>query len=450
MKLQVRQELWKRGELSFLLHKAQRIIYGDLKGLPSGVREVLLFCARRFGKSFLGVILALEDALKNPGVQVAIVGPTFKQTKSIVTPLMNKILESAPEGLVTQHKSTSVWNVSNGSSVMLGGFDTILEGMRGLEIHSIYLEETGLATADLEEYFYLLYSVLFPTMMHSRGRLTHLTTPARVPDHPLHTETLLKCERNSAFHKYTIRQNPLLSEAEIEAEIDQLGGPDSISTRRELFCEIVRDESVTVVPQFDEKVHVSASPLDYEHVSVQISGDLGYTNDLSVFHLMGYSHAIGKVLILGERMFPAKTATTDIVAGLADWQELTKRAVVDIQGNTRTDMSTMGFATSAPIKDKFEPTVSYIRDQFYRNNILIDPSCTLLIQTLRSQSFNKQRNDYLRTSTLGHADALMSLIYGLRSVDKITDLRPRPATAEVFTAREYQAPQHKQLRKLFG
>ncbi|RYG66946.1 hypothetical protein EON64_08570 [archaeon] len=393
--------------------------------------------------------MALEDALKNPGVQVAIVGPTFKQTKAIVSPLMNKILESCPEGLVTQHKSTSVWNLSNGSSVVLGGFDTILEAMRGLDIYSIYLEETGLATSDLEEYFYLLYSVLFPTMMHSRGRLTHLTTPAKTPDHPLHTETKLKCEQKGAFYQYTIRQNPLLTEAEIAAEIDQLGGPTSISTRRELFCEIVRDESITVVPQFEESVHVSLLPLSYEHLSLQIAGDLGYTKDLSVFHLMGYSHDLAKTLILGEKMFPAKTPTTDIVAGLSDWRELTQRAVVDIQGNTRVDMSSMGFGTSAPIKDHFEPTVSFIRDQFYRNSVLIDPTCTLLIQTLRSQTFNKQKTDYLRTSTLGHADALMSLIYGLRSIDKVTDLRPRPAANEVFTAQAYLAPQHANLRKLF-
>jgi hypothetical protein len=44
----------------------------------------------------------------------------------------------------------------------------------------------------------------------------------------------------------------------------------------------------------------------------------------------------------------------------------------------------------------------------------IDPRCKLLITTLRSGTFNHNRTDLARTSTLGHMDAFMSFAYGLR------------------------------------
>ena len=424
-------ELWRRGNLSWKLHSAQKLIYDLVRNLDKDKREALIFCSRRFGKSYLGCILALEDALQNPNKQVAIVGPTFKQTKAIVTPLLKLILKDAPPGLIIQAKAASTWNLSNGSTLMLGGFDTISERLRGLDINSLYLEETGLATADLEEFQYLIYSVLFPTLMHSKGRITHLTTPARIIDHPLHTLTLPLCRMNDSFYKFTIEQNPLLSPEDITKEIENLGGIGSQNVRRELFCEILRDEAITIVPTFDETIHVQ--PLTHEHNTYLISGDLGYVNDLSVFHLMGYCHTIGKVKVFEEKIFQPQTASSVIVESLKDWAKYKATVVADIQGNTRIDMATFGLAAATPIKDKFESTVTFIRNEFFQNKVIIDPQCKLLIQTLRSGTFNKQKTDFSRNITLGHCDALMSACYGLRSVDKLTDLRPKPPKENVWS-----------------
>ena len=120
---------WRAGILHWKLHKAQLLIYKLVRNLPKDEREALLFCARRFGKSFLGVIMALEDCLQNPGVQVAIAGPKFKQALKIVKFNMRKILKDAPKGLIKQVGST--WVCSNGSTLVVTGFDTILETERG-------------------------------------------------------------------------------------------------------------------------------------------------------------------------------------------------------------------------------------------------------------------------------------------------------------------------------
>jgi hypothetical protein len=424
---EAKKQLWEQGILSWKLHSAQRLIYDLIKTLPTEQREALVFCSRSFGKSFLGVVLALEDCLQNPGVQVAIVGPNLKQTKKIVTPLLKLIITDAPEGLIKQHKSTDTWLTNNGSILTLAGYDTAKESLRGQTLFNIYLEETGFSTADLEEYVYILYSILMPTLRARIGaRLTHLTSAARVIDHPLHLETLPKCKMANAFYKFTIEDNPRLTPEQIALEIETMGGRDSIIVRRELFCEIVRDDSITVVTTFNEAAHVS--PISPSHpLKYAVGGDLGYTNDLSVFLLAGYDHNAGKVIIENEKWFTPNTPTAQMVKELEAFKVHKPTFIVDIQGNTRTDMSILGLDTAIPIKDKFDSTITFLRNEFYQNKIVIHPNCKLLIETLRSQIFNKHKTDFQRTISLGHADALMALVYLLRSIDRITDLRPRPS-----------------------
>jgi hypothetical protein len=439
---------WSEGWLKFKLHEAQILIYDLIRGLPQDSREALILCARRFGKSYLGCIMALEDALNNADKQVAIVGPTHKQTKSIVTPLIKKITEDAPAGLVIHKKGTSTWEFSNGSSIILGGFDTVLESLRGLDLYTVYLEESGLAPSDPDEYYYLLYSVIFPTLMHSRGRIIHLTTPPRILGHPLVIETMRKCKLAGTLYTFDIEKNPLLTPGEIQKEVELLGGHTSITVRRELYCEIIRDESITVVTTFDQARHVSE--IEPSHTLLYtVGGDLGYTNDFSVFLLAGYDHNIGKVLVLDEKMFPPQTPSSEIVKAISEWFIHKPTIVADIQGNTRIDMSALGLPTVEPLKDKFESTITFIRNAFYQDTVLINPKCKLLIETCENGMFNRNKTDFERSSTLGHLDALMALVYLLRSVDKTNDPRPKPDPFQIFRINN-ETIQDRNMKKLAG
>jgi hypothetical protein len=315
--------------------------------------------------------------------------------------------------------------------IVLGGFDTVLESLRGLDLFNVYLEESGLAPSDFDEYNYLLYSVIFPTLMHSRGKIIHLTTPPRILGHPLVIETLRKCKLNDSFYSFDIEKNPLLSPEEIEQEIETLGGRNSITVRRELYCEIIRDEAITVVTTFDKDRHIADINPSHE-LAWCVGGDLGYTNDLSAFLLAGYDHNLGKVIVCDEKVFSPQTPSLEIVRSLKEWLIKQPTVVADIQGNTRIDMSALGLQTIEPVKDKFESTVTFIRNAFYQDQLLINPRCKLLIETCENGMFNKQKTDFERSSTLGHLDTLMALVYLLRSVDKTRDLRPKPKPLEVF------------------
>jgi hypothetical protein len=55
---------------------------------------------------------------------------------------------------------------------------------------------------------------------------------------------------------------------------------------------------------------------------------------------------------------------------------------------------------------------------FRQGKIEVDPKCKLLIATLKSGQFNKQRNDFARTEALGHCDAIATLMYAARCFDR--------------------------------
>lgn len=76
--------------------------------------------------------------------------------------------------------------------------------------------------------------------------------------------------------------------------------------------------------------------------------------------------------------------------------------------------------------------LKFIRDEYFRNRLIIDKKCTLLRTTSDSQMLNKQKTDWERNDNTGHGDALMSIVYGLRSVDRITDNRPKPNREDVW------------------
>lgn len=434
------EALWKVGNLNYKLHEGQRLIRRTIRALPGTTREALVFCSRRYGKSFLACVLALEDCLRTPNANVLFVGPSIKQTLDIIRLLLPEILADAPKGLVTQSKSEKRWNFKNGSQLMLAGFDTAAESIRGLRANAIYLEESG--SSDAETYDYVVKSVLYPTLMHSRGKIVHLTTPALILDHPLHTVTIPSTSANGAFFKYTIRDNPLLTDEIIEAEIDSLGGYDSPHTKRELFCEIVKDDNIIVVPQFDDRKHVVNHSLP-DDAYYWVAGDVGGVRDKTVFLLMAYDYSVDRIYVIKEMVADTQTATSEIVRrALVMEAGRNISRFIDAPGQLFIDLaSTYNYPCFPPEKLEFEHNIHRLQTAFWKDQVLVDPACKLLITTLRSGQLNKQRTDFARSNTLGHCDALAALIYGIRHADRRRVEKPRkPGT---FNAEIDMNPNHR-------
>jgi len=422
-----RRTLWRAGILKWKLHDAQKVIDAGIDALPSSVKEAVILCSRRFGKSFYGCIRALESGLQSERPKVIrIIGPDIKQTKMIVEYNMAKITQELHglglEGLVKHVKSENRFEVGR-SNIYLGGFDSQADSLRGGEADDIYIEESG--SSDPDEFNYQMVSILKPQLLKTRGRMFHLTTLPPIPDHPFITETIPRSKLNDAFYSFTIYDDPLATPEIIQEAIADCGGAHTEAFRREYLNEIIRDRKVVIIPDYQEKTDVEDFQMPLA-ANWEIYTDWGGVRDFTVSLLMGYDFLRAMDLVLDEKWWPANTPTEHITRDLKDWDKWrVKNHYVEAPGQLTVDLrESHKLEIRTPDKGDWESNINQLANRFTRRKIKIHPRCRLLRQTCSSGTFNKQRTDFARSGALGHMDAIAALMYGNRQLDRTSPYEP--------------------------
>ncbi len=426
--------MWRKGDLAWKLWPQQVPIHNTIRQLDASIQTAVILCARQFGKSYLGTLMAVEDCLQYPGYAIVIVGPTIKQTVDIVNQAMRIIQVDAPADLIRRSKSESRWYVGE-SEIVVGGFDVrTASRQRGKRALKIYIEEV--LDSNPDDYRESLKSDLGPMLTHSPApMMVYLTTPPRLPDHPFITETIPDAKLFGAFFKHTIDENDQLTPAQYDACVRRCGGRDTIEFRREYLCEIVRDTSIVVVPGFDERLDVVEFDIPTP-CRWQIVADWGGVRDLTACLLMGYDYVSDMDLIYDERVFSANTATELIHKELRIMEKSSPDPIVgryaDVPGQISVDLSNTHNYPMLPVKkDDWQSAINYVNVRFSQRKIKVHPRCRFLIQSLASGTFNKQRTDFERTEALGHCDAIAALMYGLRTQDKASPFRDNELSRQI-------------------
>lgn len=464
--IELRKELafekWNAGDLRYKLHPGQALIYNTIKRVDRLNRKRLLECARGFGKSYLAVIMAIEDCLTGEShYPVRIIGPELKQTVEIVSPIISVVASDAPEGLVHRLKAENKWQIGN-NTLILGGFNRdYIDKLRGQRAKSIYLEEPR--DVPSESLKYGLESVLQPMSLNSFAPITMLTTTPAELDHYLITHVAPDAQKSDAYFNFTIFDNPNATDEMIHLAIRECGGIKSEAFQREYMCRRIKDANVLVVPEFSESF-VKDIPLP-EQMELVVVGDMGGVRDNTCILFCCYDPFLGKKRVLEELFFPRSTQTRDIVTAYEEvkkklLEEIRNRCdpesyeasfdhrfILDAPGQLLVDLNAMhGVSASLPLKDDFFSGINAIKVAFYNNEWVISPRCRMLIQTLQHQRFNKQRTDYERTDTLGHGDALAAFIYADRMIkrssirmpksnrDNVLDLKKRSEEDDIYSA----------------
>lgn len=433
-----------RGDLSWMLWDQQLPIYDAIRGLPAGVDEYVVLCARQYGKSHLGVLLAVEDAIRNRDRCILIIGPDTKQTKDIVNPRMRRIQRLLPEGLLVQSKSENKWIIyhdlngskqSDFSEIVIGGMNENSSSQRGKTVQTIYVEEVVESSPD--DYLESLRSDLGPALTHSKnGKIIFLTTLPKVPDHPFITDTLAGARLNQALAVFTIDDNTALTAQQKEACIRRCGGVETDDYKREYLCMVIRDASTVVVPAYDEARHVKL--INEPAFSTWcIMADWGGTRDYTVGLLYTYDYLRNKILVKEEFMFTENTSTKVIWPRIEAWEKQKQVGIdwirADAPGQTLVDLAELTKRMiSLPNKEDWQAAINHLNVVFASDTIEIDPSCTFLRESLRSGTFNKQRNDFARTKALGHCDAIAALMYAVRHFSKDNPYPQKSINSEAY------------------
>lgn len=419
-----RLKAWETGDLRYKLHTVQKHIVDTLSSIE--VQEALILSSRQLGKSYAMCVYAIMFCIRNPGSIVRIAAPTLKQAQDIVADNLDPIIQDAPRDLIKRLKSSYRWQIGS-SELRLGILERAhVDTLRGGNAKLIICEEGGFVTS--EDYRYAVVSVIGPQLLHSQGKLIHVTSPSEEPEHYIHTEVLPKCELSASLFRFTIYDNPRLSEDQIAKAISLCGGEQTVAWQREYLAKIIRDQSIVCVPEFEEELH----SLDYsrpEYSYYLTSIDTGGVRDKTVALLMTFDFMEAKVVVVDERIFDANTITDSMVSEIKEMEtgSVIKQRYADAPGQLLIDMKLKhDYSCLLPNKDDWQAGLNAVRLMLTQGKLLISRDCPFLIQTLKSATFNKQKTDFSRSEALGHMDALAALMYGVRMIDKQSNPYPTP------------------------
>lgn len=424
------QELWRRGELSFRLDNNQR----ELKKLYSESKEKInvWLLARRSGKSHCLLVLALEKCLREPKSLVKYLGPTKLQIKSVVRPLIEKILETCPDELKPQLKESDyTYYFSNGSELQMAGADGgHAEKLRGGDAHLILIDEAG----SIDRLKYNIQSILIPTTLLTKGKILIASTPPVESEHDF-LYYIEEAELKNTIIKRTINDNPRLTPKDLEEAAVEMGGIDTEGYQREYLCKIIKNADTSVIPEFDEDlikqiVQEHPEPPFYD---CYVAMDLGF-KDLTALVFGYYDFRAAKIIIQDELIVDFKQSEMnlkklgDLIKAKEEaiWtNRLTNEVrkpylrVSDIDYIVLQELynSTHGLISFAPAQkyDK-ESVINNLRTLFSSKKIIISPKCVNLIRHLKNVKWNKSKTSFARSAENGHYDLVDALLYFIRHI----------------------------------
>jgi phage FluMu gp28-like protein len=193
--------------------------------------------SRQSGKSFIVAALLLWYAITHPDSAIGIVGPSYRQTKRILSRI-GALSHKLPKGIVCAPQRTQI-HFFNGS--VIEAFPNNPETIRGPTLHVVYADEFNFVPNDQALYDAILY-----TLGTTNGKFVCTSTP-------WHTDSLFyKLFNHKDFADYktshvTVEQatepNGPLKPAIIQKIKTQMGD-DPIRWRREMEAEWAEDQDV--------------------------------------------------------------------------------------------------------------------------------------------------------------------------------------------------------------
>lgn len=285
---------YRMGNLSWMLHEHQlavyekyrafeaRVIDGDNDGPPIFVLD----CARRWGKTYLIIVIKGEDAQRRPRSIHTLATAFLADIGEIVIPMFEDIYERAPDDckpvLRTSHKGQNLgFYYPNGSSVKLVGVDKKPKGLRGRKSDGHAWTEAA--------FFDELERPVSKTL-HQFQRVPHacLLLESSAPEDPEHDFDEIfvpDAKRRDAYVFQTLDDNQQLTADQKRKYYEDACKVSVESADRELYGVRSRNLSGIVIPEFDESRHVRDVEIP-KHAACITSDDPGLK------HLNGLVHAL--------------------------------------------------------------------------------------------------------------------------------------------------------------
>lgn len=390
--LAAKHELWRMGDLSWKLKGKQIELYES--NIDQSQEISVNLCARRFGKSFVNLVTALEVMISTPYSIVKYACPTQKMVKDVIIPLLRIILIDAPP----EFEFSKIWSsdnkltLPNGAMLSIAGTDNgNADNLRGAYAHLIIVDEAGF----MDDLKYAVQTVLLPQLDTVNGKLLMTSTPNFYnPQHDFHTLYINPQEASGKLKKFTIYDSPLLDEQKIEEIVNRtIKGVDDPVFRCEYLVEIPKNVEASVVPEFyqnRENIIVEEMKLP-AFVDTYVSGDIG-VRDLTVYLFGYYDFMTATLYIMDEWVMNGMDMTTNVVAESIKAKEekhftddngfyrVPLRRVMDNNLNMIIDLNKLhGLNFMATKKDNKAAAINNLRILIQEDRLKIHSRCKHLI-----------------------------------------------------------------------
>lgn len=426
---QIMEALWRKGNLTYLLDKNQKVLYDIFKN--SEAKKNVWLLARRSGKSYALAVFATELCLRNPMSVVKILAPTKDQIDRVLRPIFMKILKDCPEELLPSYSTGDlVYYFKNKSEIHLAGANSgHAERLRGSDSSLCIVDEAG-TCSDLE---YIVQDILIPSTLMTEGKVILASTPPKDTDHDF-IKFIEEAEARGTLTKRTIYDNPRLTKQMLQSAILEAGGEHTDTFKREYLCEITRDKNITVIPELTPQLEariVKEWPKP-SHYKPYVGMDIGfkdYTGLVFAYHDFRHNKVIveDEILVRGADL-QIPTLTKDIIQKETTlWEnaltreKLTPKRVSDINyivtSEIRRESGNLIRFDNANKAEK-EVAINNLRVLISQEKIIIHPRCTNLIRHLKNAKWTKgAKADFARDPDDGHYDLLPALVYLVRAID---------------------------------
>ena len=377
--------------------------------------------------------------------------PQLNQTRAILSQVIDHVYVYAPHLKPKYSTQDGCYIFPNNSKIFLfGAQDTSeLDKCRGQEADILVLDEYAHFRYRPE---YILKEVLLPMLLTTHGKLIISSTPSKDLTHPYFT-AIREAQIKKEFFTHTIEDSVKCGDITLEQQkqiIEDCGGIESESYQREWLCRVVPPISSLIIPEASQsnswliseyeysKDYKSLINYDYYHKYMAM--DIG-VKDYTCILFFTYIFDKDLVLIEDEIVLKNEEVTTRSIAEKIKekihilWKDSTVYNAVADNNNLilLRDLANTENLYFTPIKkDSLVAMVNLARLIFQNNRIKVNARCQYLKDCLLYGLWNDKRDGFLRSDSLGHLDALASLIYGLRIVDKVKNPIPVRYNQNVF------------------
>lgn len=432
----------------------------QLQAVIDGAGEDKLFlvwAARQFGKTHLGLCFSIAYALKHPGSRVLYYGPTKDKLQAIVSDGLGVIEQYLPEGTLRRVKSDYRWEVNCGEGKpkseirILCAERAHVDRNRGINGHLIVCEE--FCFIDSDDARYALETIIRPQTLRFNAPIILISTPALDEEHYVHVELLPRLLEENAVCHYTVYDNPFLTDAKIEA----IRKNTTIENwEREYLCKITKALALLVVPEFGDRL---VQPLILpEYFNPLISIDLGGVLDPTAITFSYFDHAPRKYAYFDEALVPVNSSLSEVIAAATALEERHKLRnpprVIDCSGMVSIELYEKGFEHFLPEKGpgSFEANIQAFRIAAQNDELLFDPRCKNTISQVRAGQYDKARKDFARRGGANphHHDFLASSLYAYRHRDESDPTPSRLPGNRLYSASDLQDMNDKDLSSLLN